>query len=237
MEFAAEFLATSHHQSRIGDYGINTNLIQKWGFKRPNHLIVNCRSESFTTAPFLNINKNRCIVIAQGYYEWKNKQPYYISDKESKLLYMAGIWQKTDNGPEYVIITREAVTPLKEIHHRMPVLLTKNQRDSWIYTTDPSGILSCKQYDIAERCGYFPVTSRMSSVKYDDPSCIIEIKITTIDSYFVSSKLEQSIDEESGPRLATPLKRKLDDVSVSLSSRKKVAKDRQSKISSYFKKQ
>ena len=71
LEFAAEFLATSHHQSRIGDHGINTNLIQKWGFKRPNHLIVNCRSESFTMAPFLNINKNRCIVIAQGYYKWR----------------------------------------------------------------------------------------------------------------------------------------------------------------------
>ena len=41
-------------------------------------------------------NKRRCVILAQGYYEWKYSIPYYISNKNGKLLYMAGFYDTSN---------------------------------------------------------------------------------------------------------------------------------------------
>ena len=42
--------------------------------------------------------RKRCIVVAQGFYEWlkksggKEKIPYFTKRKDAKLMYFAGLW-------------------------------------------------------------------------------------------------------------------------------------------------
>ena len=42
--------------------------------------------------------RKRCIVVAQGFYEWlkksggKEKIPYFTRRKDAKLMYFAGLW-------------------------------------------------------------------------------------------------------------------------------------------------
>ena len=40
--------------------------------------------------------KKRCIVVAQGFYEWlkkgKEKIPHYVKRKDGKLMCFAGLW-------------------------------------------------------------------------------------------------------------------------------------------------
>jgi putative SOS response-associated peptidase YedK len=43
-------------------------------------------------------NRNRCIIPASGYFEWKKmpdgKQPYFISAVDGGVLSMAGLWDR-----------------------------------------------------------------------------------------------------------------------------------------------
>ena len=46
----------------------------KWGSQTKFNMILNGRIEELTSKrTFVNIIKNRCVVIMEGYYEWQKK--------------------------------------------------------------------------------------------------------------------------------------------------------------------
>ena len=69
------------------------------------------------------IQTSRCLVVADGYYEWKRenkeKTPYYFTKVDSGLMFFAAIHQNN----QFCIITREATDMVKKIHHREPVII------------------------------------------------------------------------------------------------------------------
>ena len=124
--------------------------IMKWGLI-PNWAtdasigskLINARSETLLEKPSFQhlVPTQRCIVLSDGYYEWKRSNsraiPYYIYHPEKKILPMAGLWDiwKNISGKNlfsYTIITTMSNSDLKEIHHRMPVILDYKNIDPWI---------------------------------------------------------------------------------------------------------
>ena len=107
---------------------------------------INARSESIFEKPTFrdSFRKRRCLIPADGYYEWatalgqyRPKQPFYISGTDGVSLSMAGIWSLwTSPSGQIVqsasIITREAVGMLLPIHSRMPVLLPSDRWERWL---------------------------------------------------------------------------------------------------------
>lgn len=78
-------------------------LIPFWTKRNPDYgsmmKTINCRDDSlienkgmWTTMK----QKKRCIVVAQGFYEWlkkgKEKIPHYIKRKDGQLMFFAGLW-------------------------------------------------------------------------------------------------------------------------------------------------
>jgi len=118
----------------------------KWGFPgyKSSGVIINARAESVhQKLMFRNaFISNRCIVPANGYYEWlthedKTKTKYLIGVKGKQLFYMAGLYNMfTDkaNNPytAITIITTEASEEISFIHDRMPVILPDEAIDSWL---------------------------------------------------------------------------------------------------------
>jgi putative SOS response-associated peptidase YedK len=49
---------------------------------------------------------------------------------------MAGIWQSTDAGPEFVIITTMANESMAPVHDRMPLVLPEDRIGMWILKND-----------------------------------------------------------------------------------------------------
>jgi putative SOS response-associated peptidase YedK len=83
----------------------------------------------------------RCLIIADGFYEWcvvgKTKTPVYIYLENGEPFGMAGIYEewKSEKGEMLKtcsIITTEANGFMKQIHHRMPVILEKKDHDAWL---------------------------------------------------------------------------------------------------------
>jgi putative SOS response-associated peptidase YedK len=108
-------------------------------------IAINARSESVDVKPTFRsaFLSRRCLIPADGYYEWATelsapaKQPFYISRSDQKTLAFAGIWDRWISPTGEVkesasIITRQAVSPLAEIHHRMPTFLPVDRWDSWL---------------------------------------------------------------------------------------------------------
>lgn len=108
--------------------------LMKWGYSLNDSLIFNARSESVKEKKMFkdDINKHRCLVIANHYYEWdkeKNKYKIYLDDE---IIYMAGIFKIENDNLVFTILTKEASSTLNKIHHRMPVILSDLNKDKWL---------------------------------------------------------------------------------------------------------
>jgi putative SOS response-associated peptidase YedK len=75
-------------------------LVPRWWNKPLKDLkaaTFNARVETVETKPFFRdaFSRNRCIIPASGYYEWKNtpagKQPYYFTSADGSPLSIAGL--------------------------------------------------------------------------------------------------------------------------------------------------
>lgn len=110
-------------------------LIPSWAKdKKDFKPLINARVETlFEKISFKKlIQTSRCLVVADGYYEWKRvekeKVPYFFQREDNDLIFFAGIFQ--DN--KFCIITREASNEIKEIHSREPLIINKSQINNYL---------------------------------------------------------------------------------------------------------
>ena len=108
--------------------------------------MINARSETAAEKPSFRsaLAKRRCIVPADGWYEWQGspgkKTPFYFSPTNDSVLGLAGIyetWKQPDGQLLWsaAILTQEARSDFSFIHDRMPVLLTPELQDNWLNST------------------------------------------------------------------------------------------------------
>ena len=92
--------------------------------------LINARIESIEVKS-LYIKSERCIFIADGYYEWSKhnnkKKPYYFYLKSS-LLYLGGLI--IDD--KALIITMPSNSETSFIHHRQPLVINERNISDWI---------------------------------------------------------------------------------------------------------
>lgn len=125
--------------------------LMKWGYSLNNSLIFNARSETASEKLMFSkdLEKHRCLVVANNYYEWdrnKNKYKIYLDDD---VIYMAGLFRFEGNELVYTILTKEASSSLKHIHHRMPVILDKNTKDKWLnLKIEAKEVIDCSVLDM-----------------------------------------------------------------------------------------
>ncbi|UZR93372.1 SOS response-associated peptidase [Chondrinema litorale] len=109
---------------------------------------INARKETIQEKPAFKFayDYQRCLVLADGYYEWKmygkNKVPYRITLKNDSLFAMAGLWEKWEqtNGNtlhSFSIVTIPAISNIAHIHDRMPVILSRINEQKWLDTELP----------------------------------------------------------------------------------------------------
>lgn len=112
-------------------------ILSAWGFPKFDQkgVIINARSETaFEKRTFRDSLLNRrCIVPSTGFYEWNSeKQKYLFRLEGTNTLYMAGLYMQYGDERRYVILTTEANESMKDIHTRMPLVIPKQEIDTWI---------------------------------------------------------------------------------------------------------
>ena len=96
--------------------------------------LINARKETLMEkVTFKNlIQTSRCLVLADGYYEWKREEkskiPYYFTKEDDELMFFAAIHQNN----QFCIITREATENISQIHHREPLIISQSQINNYL---------------------------------------------------------------------------------------------------------
>ena len=121
-------------------------LIPTWSKDGPSSRpLINARAETAAEKPSFrdSLKRRRCLILADGFYEWQKmgdaKRPMRVTMRTGEPFAFAGLWSKwTDSEGSSIsscaIITTAANEVLKPIHHRMPVILSKEVEDLWLDT-------------------------------------------------------------------------------------------------------
>ena len=182
---------------------VRWGLIPSWSKDaKAGYKMINARAETVADLPAFRdpFRYRRCLIPADGFYEWakegKQKSPFCVSMADDSIFAFAGIWDrwgnpnwgnpnkrdpdKTHPGKEWLetcsIITTSANTLLSGIHDRMPVILKHENYDLWL---DPrfknvDDLLDLLKPFPADAMRRYPVSTRVNSVKNDDPACAEE---------------------------------------------------------------
>jgi putative SOS response-associated peptidase YedK len=101
----------------------------------------NATAEKAATSPAFRqaTARRRCLIPANGFYEWATlrgvKHPHLFTLKEEEPFALAGIWEPgTDDTlpPGFAILTTMPNVLVAPVHHRMPVMLTRETMPRWI---------------------------------------------------------------------------------------------------------
>jgi putative SOS response-associated peptidase YedK len=150
----------------------------------PKYSTINARIESVQTAPSYRgpwSRGQRCLVVAQGFYEWqtqadgKSRVPYYIHLNDQEIFAFAGLWDasRTAQGTwveSCVHLTIPANRLLSEIHntqHRMPAILTREDREAWLSGSAEEAWAILKPYP-DEHMVAWPVSTRVNKPANDN---------------------------------------------------------------------
>ena len=150
-----------------------------WGLRTPQNFHINARLETADTTPRFRDAwmENRCLVPANGFYEWLNdgvrKQPFYFSPENRPLLYFAGLWFPAigdQPAPQCVLLTAPASETVLEVHPRMPVALSGEMLDDWLgLELSKADALDCaRSIDYTKHT----VSSRVNNAQNKDSSLI-----------------------------------------------------------------
>lgn len=158
------------------EFGKNKPVAQK---------LINARAESVNDKVSFksSFEKRRCLIPADGFYEWKKlgkktKIPYRFTLKEDELFAFAGIWEEyeTVNGEiqhTFLILTTGPNDIVSEIHDRMPVILNRQMEKKWLdnYTSESELLAMLHPYPSDQMLSY-TVSPLVNSVENDVPSIL-----------------------------------------------------------------
>ena len=169
---------------------VTWGLVPSWAKDRAmGPRLINARAESAAEKPAFRaaFKYRRCLVPADGFYEWKRidgrKQPYLFGTADRTVFAFAGLWERWSGPDEEVlesatILTTDANELLRPIHDRMPVILAEADYDLWLDPTVKTAERLnplLRPYPAREMIGH-PVSPRVNRAGYEDPDLIVPIQ-------------------------------------------------------------
>ena len=156
--------------------------------------LINARMETVAEKPAFKraFASRRCLLPADGYYEWyptaqrtkagkPRKQPFFIRPKDGGTLAMAGLYEiwrdpeKSDDDPDRfrwtcTVLTTQAEDELGRIHDRMPLMVEPERRNAWLDpTTDRDALIDLLVPAAPGDLEAYPVSTMVSNVRNNGP--------------------------------------------------------------------
>jgi putative SOS response-associated peptidase YedK len=150
--------------------------------------LINARAETVRSKPAFRdaYQKRRCLVPADGFYEWKKagvlKIPHHIRMADEAPFAFAGLWESwrdplrpADAEPvrTFTIITGEPNEFVATIHNRMPVIIPRDRYGTWLSpkTSAEERSALLVPYPASEMKAD-PISPRVNSPRNDDASVL-----------------------------------------------------------------
>ena len=177
---------------RRGDDAAPEGALLRWGLvpfwaSEPGAIgvkTINARAETMAERPAYRdaFERRRCLILADGFYEWSGGVPHWITREDGEPFAFAGLWASwrpkdasRDVEPlrSCSIVTTAAAGPVRALHDRMPVILTPSQESLWIDPASPAAALHavCAP-PAAPRLRFRPVSRAVNDARHDAPVCL-----------------------------------------------------------------
>jgi putative SOS response-associated peptidase YedK len=159
--------------------------------------MINARSESVATLPAFreSFRTRRCLVPADGFYEWKapatdgtsgrrrggTKVPHWIHRPDRRPFAFAGLWARWrstegESVHSFTILTTAANESLRPLHDRMPVVLLPESLEAWLDpAADPRELLRLLNPAPEAYFEAWPVSTLVNSAGVDEPLCVFPL--------------------------------------------------------------
>lgn len=147
--------------------------------------LINARAETIQEKPSFRyaFKQRRCLILADGFYEWQQqitsaapKVPFLFILKRTQPFFFAGLWETWHDDTEEIqscsIITCPANELIREVHHRMPVILDKESGWDWLEYLPAQALLNMLKPYPAEKMTGYPVSQRVNNPDLDDAHMI-----------------------------------------------------------------
>jgi putative SOS response-associated peptidase YedK len=172
-------------------------LVPFWAKDRKiGNRMINARVETVTEKPAYRqaFAKRRCLLPADGYFEWYQtsqpgpsgkplKQPFFIRPRDGSSLAMAGLYEiwrdpeRADDDPgrflwTCTVITTSAEDDLGRIHDRMPMLVERERWEAWL---DPESGHDTRELLVPAAPGRleaYPVSTAVNNVRNNGPELL-----------------------------------------------------------------
>ncbi|KAL9025468.1 MAG: hypothetical protein Q9196_005715 [Gyalolechia fulgens] len=200
------------NETRYKLQAMKWGLVPFWTKRNPDYgsvmKTINARDDSLAQSGGMwntMKQKKRCVVVAQGFYEWlkknggKEKIPHFTKRKDGQLMCFAGLWDcvqyegqplessdKDTSSEEkhytYTIITTDSNKQLSFLHDRMPVIL-ENGSDAIRTWLDPKRSQWSKELQSLLRpfegdLECYPVSKEVGKVGNNSPTFIVPVAST-----------------------------------------------------------
>jgi putative SOS response-associated peptidase YedK len=189
-------IITSQSPNRISRmfWGLIPHFAQDENYK---YKTINAKAETVSRLPTFRepFRHKRCIVPATGFYEPDKmhyaKPPFpwhYFQLTEHPLFGFAGIydiWKDKQTGKEiysYTIITTTPNALVGKIHDRMPVILQKEDEETWLNPdiTEPEQLLPLLQPYPADQMEEWQVGDAARNPRNDSPELVKPVRSNTL---------------------------------------------------------
>ncbi|MGV8025626.1 MAG: SOS response-associated peptidase [Anaerolineaceae bacterium] len=187
-------IAPSQPVPVVKDSLARTLELMQWGLipvwakdEKAKMRLINVRAETImekVTFRKLMQQGQRCLILADGFYEWKtsdqkggSKTPYYFHLKNEKPFVFAGLWDMGQAPGQEPITTCAIITCapnglMSTVHNRMPVILNTSTGWEWLSQEPTAQLFSLlKPYPENEMVAY-PVSALVNNLTADAPECI-----------------------------------------------------------------
>jgi putative SOS response-associated peptidase YedK len=159
-------------------------LVPEWAqAAKPRFRMINARAETVPERPayreLVRRAKHRCLVLADGWYEWQkpedpkqSRRPVYFSLAGGEPFCFAGLW--TSRTASCTILTCEANDLSRPIHDRMPVVLDELALwEAWLDAAlDGAAVFELLAPLPSDRLRVRPANPLVNSVANDGPGCL-----------------------------------------------------------------
>ena len=146
---------------------------------------INARAETVAERPAYRdaFERRRCLIVADGFYEWSGGVPHWITRPDSEPFAFAGLWsswrpkgasREIEPLRSCAIITTTDAGPVSALHDRIPVILDPADEPAWI---DP-GTAPEELHELLAACPvapcleFRPVSRTVNDARHDAPDCL-----------------------------------------------------------------
>ena len=147
---------------------INWSFTPYWAEKPFNQ--INARVETLSSKPSFE-NANRCLIPADGWYEWKTEEDEkipYFHHADGDIFFFAGVYGGYRGKLGCAIVTMEALETTKEIHERMPLIVARSHFKEWLEGSDSNSF----DEPMVKSIKHHRVSTHVNNPMNNDSKCI-----------------------------------------------------------------